>query len=296
MSLISLFVPYLIAGASQSGGVDSLAVLRSARRAQDAFESARRANLPERPSGSNGGGYEIIGRLRYWYESGGDDDSAPPEPPRIRQARARLLAALEDAATALPGDEWIVGQRVRYALEDSQPQLAARVAEQCRAVPWWCAALGGLVRQVGGDYTRADSLFSTALAGMSEDERCRWNDISSLLEGDLAGRYRNLDCASRAAFEHRWWWLAQPLYSLPTNDRRTEHFARQTMVRIEQGRRTTFGLYWETDLRDVWLRYGWPTWWSRQPSTSLATHSEPAVTGHDRSPAFRFAPGARAFD
>src|SRR5438034_7450813 len=63
-------------------------------------------------------------------EHGGDEDSAPPEPPQIRQARTRLLAALDVAGASLPGDEWIVGQRVRYLLEDSQPRLAARAVER----------------------------------------------------------------------------------------------------------------------------------------------------------------------
>jgi hypothetical protein len=230
----------------------------------------------------------------YWYDGG--VDSAPEEPPRIRKARARLLAALDAAGTALPGDEWIAGQRVRYLLEDNQPRLAAQVAEQCRAVAWWCEALGGLVRHVERDFVGADSLFAAALADMPEDERCRWNDISSLLEGKLAGRYRDLDCAGRAALEARWWWLAQPLYSLTGNDRRTEHFARRAMIRIEQGRRTPFGLYWDDDLADVLLRYGWPTFWTRDPPTSLLVQSEPHVTGHEASPAFHFAPGGRALD
>src|SRR3989441_1602363 len=131
---------------------------------------------------------------------------------------------------------------------------------------------------------------------MPEEERCRWSDITPLLDDKLADRYRQLDCASRAAFEKRWWWLAQPLYSVAWNDRRTEHLARQTMVRIEQGRRTTFGLYWANDLRDVLLRYGWPTWWTREPPTASLFVTEPNVTGHDPSPAFQFTPGARAFD
>lgn len=296
MSLIPLLFPSLIAAASQSGGIDSLSVLKSARRAQEAFEITRRANLPLRPSGSIDGRYEVIGRIRYWYEHGGDEDSAPPEPPQIRQARTRLLAALDVAGATLPGDEWIAGQRVRYLLEDSEPRLAARVVERCRAVRSWCEALGGLVRHVTGEFAAAESLFSTALADMPEEQRCRWSDITPLLDDKLADRYRQLDCASRAAFEKRWWWLAQPLYSLAWNDRRTEHFARQTMVRIEQGRRTTFGLYWANDLRDVLLRYGWPTWWTREPPTASLFVTEPNITGHDPSPAFQFTPGVRAFD
>lgn len=294
MSLFPLLL-YAVGGGSQSGSSDSVAVLKAARRARDAFESTRRASVPERPSGS-GVRYQIIGRVRYWYDAGDESDSAPPEPRRIREARARLLATLDNAAATLPGDEWIAGQRVRYLLEDSQPSAAARVAERCRAIQWWCEALGGLVRQVERDYAGADSLFSAALADMPDDERCRWSDIAPLLEGELARRYRELDCAARASFEARWWWLAQPLYSLPANDRRTEHFARETMVRIEQGRRTTLGLYWEGDLRDLLLRYGWPTWWTREPPASPVLGAEPRITGHDPSPAFGFTPGARAFD
>ncbi len=296
MSLIPLLFASLIAAASQSGGIDSLSVLKSARWAQEAFEITRRANLPLRPSGSNDRRYEVIGRIRYWDEHGGDEDSAPPEPPQIRQARTRLLVALDLAGANLPGDEWIAGQRVRYLLEDSQPRLAARVVEQCRAVRSWCEALGGLVRHASGEFAAAESLFSAALADMPEEERCRWSDITPLLDDELGDRYRQLDCASRAAFEKHWWWLAQPLYSVAWNDRRTEHFARQTMVRIEQGRRTTLGLYWANDLRDLWLRYGWPTWWSRDPPMSSLLVTEPTISFHDPSPAFQFTPGARAFD
>jgi hypothetical protein len=294
MSFLSLLLA--IAGAWPTGAPDSVTVLKDARRAQEAFEYTRRHNLPERAGGWSGVCGERIGRVCYWYEGGDDEEQAPEEPARIRQARARLLDALDRAAAVIPGDEWIAGQRVRYRLEDGEPLLAARVVAQCRAVAWWCEALGGLVRHVTGDFVGADSVFAAALADMPDDERCQWSDISSLLDDDLAARYRRLDCASRAAFEARWWWLAQPLYSLGGNDRRTEHFARRVMVRIEQGRRTPLGLYWDDDLRDVMLRYGFPTWWTRDPPISPLLSSDPFVTGHEPSPAFRFAPAARALD
>ena len=284
----------LAAGHSQATP-DSGAVLKSARRAQATFEATRRASLPESPGGWRDFCGQRIGRICYWYEDGGDNDSAPPEPKRIREARARLLTVLEDAGAALPGDEWILGQRVRYLLEDSQPGPAARVAEQCHAAAWWCEALAGLVRHVTGDFAAADSTFAAALADMPPDDRCRWGDLSPLLEGEVAEHYRRLDCDGRAAFEARWWWLAQPLYSLAGNDRRTEHFARVVMARIQEGRRTPFG-YWADDFRDVLLRYGWPTWWTRDPPTSPLIGSEPRITGHDPSPAFHFTPGARALD
>ncbi len=294
MAMLAVLLQMLAAGNSQATP-DSGAILRSARRAQAAFESTRTRSLPERPGGWSDICGQRIGRICYWYESDDDEDSAPPEPARIREARARLLAALREAGAALPGDEWIVGQRVRYLLEDSQPASAALVAAQCRAALWWCEVLAGLVRHATGDFAAADSTFATALADMPADERCRWGDLSPLLEGELAERYRRLDCDARAAFEARWWWLAQPLYSHAGNDRRTEHFARVVMVRIQEGRRTPFG-YWADDLRDVLLRYGWPTWWTRDPPRSPMIESEPRITGHDPSPAFHFTSGSRALD
>src|SRR6266566_1188035 len=198
MAMLAVLLQMLAAGNSQATP-DSGAILRSARRAQAAFESTRTRSLPERPGGWSDICGQRIGRICYWYESDDDEDSAPPEPARIREARARLLAALREAGAALPGDEWIVGQRVRYLLEDSQPASAALVAAQCRAALWWCEVLAGLVRHATGDFAAADSTFATALADMPADERCRWGDLSPLLEGELAERYRRLDCDARAA-------------------------------------------------------------------------------------------------
>src|SRR5213082_237492 len=104
-----LLLPLVLAGGSQLAAPDSGAVLNSARRAQAAFESTRRGSLPERPGGWSGVCGQRIGRICYWYE-GDHNDTAPPEPARIREARARLLATLDEAGATLPGDEWVGGQ------------------------------------------------------------------------------------------------------------------------------------------------------------------------------------------
>src|SRR5256885_11716360 len=103
MALLTVLLQILARGSPQAAP-DSVGVLKSARRAQAAFESTRQLSLPERPGGWSGICGQRIGRICYWYE-GDDNDSAPPEPTRIREARARLLAALEEAGAALPGDE-----------------------------------------------------------------------------------------------------------------------------------------------------------------------------------------------
>src|SRR6266516_1841495 len=106
-------------------------------------------------------------------------------------------------------------------------------------------------------------------------------------------------CCSTAswpgAFEERLWWLAQPLYSLPGNDRRTEHLARATMARIEQDARSPFAMFWGDDMRETLLRYGWPAYWTQQPPRSIGS-VEPLVTSHEPEPAFHFLADARAFD
>src|SRR2546430_11984883 len=80
-----------------------------------------------------------IGRFCYWY----DDDAEPQRPPPLESeaitlARDRLLATLDTAALALPGDEWLAGQRVRYLLQSGRSADALLAARACRAPIWWC--------------------------------------------------------------------------------------------------------------------------------------------------------------
>ena len=64
----------------------------------------------------------------------------------IVRARAQLLRDLERASDALPGDDWIIGQRIRYLVEGHDTS-AVSVARACRATKWWCDALLGLSRR-----------------------------------------------------------------------------------------------------------------------------------------------------
>ena len=153
---------------------DSQHILRSARAAQAGFESIRRHNLPKEPGHGAADCDERIGRFCYWYD---DDDETPRPPPpeseAITRARARLLATLDSAALALPGAEWIAGQRVRYLLQSGRPAEALAAARTCRAALWWCEALTGLALHVAGDYGPADSAYRAALAAKIGRASCR---------------------------------------------------------------------------------------------------------------------------
>jgi hypothetical protein len=261
---------------------DSLELLRGAREAQRDFERIRSAYLP---SGSEGGRDrcdERIGRYCYWYEP----SSGPPprEPAVIRQARERLLRDLAAAGGRLAGDDWITGQLVRYLAEHGRAGAAIGRAQRCRATRWWCDALEGLARHLAQDYEGAEHAFGRALRGMPEAQRCAWTDLEPLLAGGRR-RYRRLPCAERRSADSRIWWLARPLYSRPGNDLLTMHYARHTMAVLFEAAGSPDGVPWGADSRELVVRFGWPTSWSRSLD-QLDRLGPPRILGHEPSPSF----------
>jgi hypothetical protein len=265
---------------------DSTEISRRARDLQAQFERRRRRMLPRFYTGT-ADRCLIIGRFCEWHPPNHDDYVIPDEGKDIRRARSELLRDLEKASAALPGDDWIVGQRVRY-LTESRDTAAIGVARACQASKWWCDALLGLALHVNGDFHAADSAFSSALDQMPSLTRCHWTNLSPLLDDDIRGTYRKMACAQRDVVNARIWWVADPLYMTHGNERRTEHFARMTHTALWKDSMNTFGTSWGGDLAELTLRFGWAEKWTQQPSPSMYLHKEPAVTGHEREPGYHF--------
>lgn len=270
---------------SRSQAPDSAQILRKAHELQAKFERQRRQMLPRFYLGAPTHCL-IVGRFCQWHANL-SAYTIPDEGNKIRQARARLLRDLETAGRAVPGDDWIVGQRVRY-LAETRDMAAIRVARECTATKWWCDALTGYALHIDGDFVGADSAFSLALDGMPPGLRCHWINVSPLLDSDLRKTYRRLPCAEREARLGRIWWLADPLLMTPGNERRTEHFARVLHTALQQEARNTHGLSWGGDLAELTVRFGWPEKWTQQPSPSMYPGVEPSITGHEREPGFHF--------
>lgn len=274
---------------------DSVAVVRAARSAQADFERMRRANLPRDAGGGSGGRCDArIGRFCYWYDP--EDRAQPAESPRVRAARAQLIAHLETAADRLPGDDWVAGQRVRYLVEDGRPDAADAAARACAGTRWWCYALRGYARHAAGRAPEAEAAFDSALIAMPRHDRCQWRDLSVLLDGAAADRYHRLDCADRDTLEQRIWWLARPLQMRAGDDHRAEYLARLVMARMLEHARTTEALAWGDDARELLVRYGWPTWWTVDFAAPLGSSAGPAIIGHEPAPSFVFVPRARALE
>ncbi|MDP9202896.1 MAG: hypothetical protein M3P26_13335 [Gemmatimonadota bacterium] len=228
----------------------------------------------------------IVGRFCEWHPNL-KDYVVPEEGNDIRRARAELLREFEKASATLPGDDWIVGQRVRYLVE-TRDSAAIDVARSCRASKWWCEALLGLALHVDGNFAGADSAFSLALDDMPSLTRCYWTNLSPLLDDDIRGTYRKMVCAQREVVNARIWWVSDPLYMTPGNERRTEHFSRVMHTALQKDAVNTYGSSWGGDLAELILRFGWAEKWTQQPSPSMYAEVQPAITGHEREPGFHF--------
>jgi len=269
---------------------DSSRLLRAAKSAQVKFESERRSFAPTGAAIATAP-CQTIGRFCH-YPSRVPYEEIPAEPAATGLARRRLLRTLAATALRIPGDGWVAGQQVRYLIEAGDDSTAAEVARSCRAERWWCDALSGLVSHSSSRFVAAEQGFAKALEEMPSAMRCQWTDLSPILDGQARDAYEKLGCDARQSANARIWWLADPLFATPGNERRTEHYARRVWAQIERGGANGFGLSWGGDMEEMIIRYGWGEKWSRRPAPAIGDGS-PAYIEHEREPAFHFLPNVR---
>lgn len=260
---------------------DSASLVRTMRLAQSAFERQRRALLPITTAGL--GRCDVrVGRFCYWYDP--DEPPPRPEPAALAALRAGFIARLDSAARAVPGDPWLAGQRVRYLVEAGRAGEAVDAALAC-GEGWHCAALAGFAFHAGHQFAEADRAYRVALDGMPSADRCRWNDLSPVLERDDLRGYRGLDCAARDSANAALGWRAAPLHANGGADLRTEVYARHTLAMLLRDAANHHGERVGPDYVEVVLRYGWATAWGRRqppPGSGAA----PDVVGHEPRPAY----------
>lgn len=259
--------------------------LRALEAHQAGFESFRRQNLPvwrsRRPDPNRCD--ERVGRFCYWYDEAEQDP--PPEPSAIREARERLIVQLDSAGRAFPSNRWVSGQRIRYLAEATRHDDAIAAAHECTILDWWCHALQGFAYHVAERYADADSAYERALALMNERERCEWRDLKLMLDDALLRRYRDLGCRGRLPLEQRIWWLARPMLSEPGNDARTEYYSRLMMTHFLEDASSAYQMGFDTDERELVLRYGWPYAWTREAPSGILGGPPGGVVGHEHTPA-----------
>ena len=269
---------------------------RAARDAQRKFEGYRRSHLP-RVAPHQGDCDVTIGRFCYWDDNFGTP--LPAERSDVGSARTRLRAALDSLSTLDPSSDYIMGQRVRYALEAGDASSAAALLEQCAATPWWCQALRGLTWHRAGDEVRSAAAFDSVLTAMPDTLRCTWLDLEAWLpSGAHMPDADDSDCVERERLSARVFWLAAPLLSWRPNATRDEFLSRRTMAAIISRTATPHRMSWGSDLDEMALRFGWPELWAREDTPPAATITSPEVRvlGHEPTPSFSFVPNRHALE
>ena len=257
---------------------DPADVVAVARAAQARFELRRTRHLPLSWSGPGWECDEHVGRFCSWY---GEGEWHPvPEAPEIVEMRGELIAVLDSLQPLAPSSDWILGQRVWYRGEAGQWASAAAVARSCGgAEPWWCAALEGLALHAAEAYPAAEAAFGRALELMDAERREAWQWPRWPVDGDARAV---LDAAAEsgdgARLLGRLWALADPLWLVPGNDRRSAHYARWTVTRLRERARNPFRISWGDDLSQLVVRHGWELGWERSPDRSFSTVDN--VIGH----------------
>lgn len=268
---------------------DSVRVLRGARSAQATFERVRFQTLPWTDDGGSAWSCdERIGRFCIWRNDTETDWRAPPDPREVVRARDSLIATLTRAAQVTPGDGWVAGQRVRYLVEAGRTADAVSASRDCHAEAWWCRALEGYALHFAREHVAAEQAFNAALAAMPAAERREWEALSPVLRDEDARGLRRMDAAAREAALARLWWLADPFWMDAGNDRKTEHYARLVADRFQDRARTTDGLFWADDLREILVRWGQPTGWERVRPRFHQSGRASVITHY--SPSFEFIP------
>ena len=244
---------------------DSLALVAEAKDIQARYERYREQRTPPDLADVTRRCDEIVGRycFRFPDHIDVDDWRAPESPVELELARTRVLEDLGSIAGKIPGDLWILGQRVYYLTDLGAWTNATNLARRCGGRShWWCTALAAYVHHRRGHWTVADEAFALALEQMPPDTAALWRAPEHLLEDSAWKIYEK--SADKRSLEERLWMLSDPLYLVEGNDRKTEQYARQVLIRIRAGAVNGTGLDWEDDLAEITLRWGAPEAWSRE--------------------------------
>jgi hypothetical protein len=184
----------------------------------------------------------------------GDTDAGPcPDFVQCHMDPERMVRVLVEESRAHPATGFLGGQAVYALVKMLRLPEALKLAGDCAAAPWWCGALKGYVLHFLGRDIEADTVLRGALHAAPDSVACAWSDATWLLgELDQRGspqstvdaheRAGDWGCARRLAWSDSLWWLADPLYSVPGNDRWVEHVARAMSSRFSlEIRRTHSG-------------------------------------------------------
>lgn len=261
---------------------DSSALHQEAKSLQAGFERSRNNLITPQFSRLRLSCDEIIGRFCFRHENWDEDPTweMVEEPVPIEMARAKLLGELAEINALIPGDNWLLGQRIHYLSENSDWRRAEEVLDQCQAQIWWCSTLSGFLKHLQGNWLKATQYFELAFSQMSLEDREHFKSLQHLLD---SGSQEILDSSSDPeALKKLFWLLSDPLYLVDGNDRMTEQYARTVLVLLREQSANPYGITWGDDLEELMIRYGPEKAWDREqkPPDGFLTDTRSIVGRH----------------
>jgi hypothetical protein len=194
-----------------------------------------------------------------------DNALEPSARQRVRAARTRLNAELARAYARVPHDSVLVGQYIRFLVDNEEHSTALTVLDGCRVPGSWCHALRGFVSYKLGEMFAAEDSYLMALDSLPPKVRCATTDIAVLLDDDAREAYTKLTCEQQDSINQAVWWLADPLWSVAGNDRFVEQRSRKMFIALRGGvgrdERYNWSVYGGGDaLTEMVERFGWASY------------------------------------
>ncbi|MEP6833934.1 MAG: hypothetical protein ABJB74_11090 [Gemmatimonas sp.] len=209
-------------------------------------------------------------------DDGANIDLALPFTQRqaIRSLRSSLISRIGGALTVNPGDDWIAGQLVRFTYDQNDGKRTLAAAARCTSNSAFCAQLTGLAFEQLGDFRAADSVFRIADVlndadlleknAKTKDAPCVSDEV--LLLFSLVDNHRLVDapCERQRTLVQQMWWLTDPLWATPGNERYVAHNSRSIHATLRAAAEYDERFFWNKyaggeALRAMIIRYGWPS-------------------------------------
>ncbi|TVP77263.1 MAG: hypothetical protein EA352_03930 [Gemmatimonadales bacterium] len=176
---------------------------------------------------------------------------------RNRSHRA-TMERLDRVAEGIPGDDWVLRQRIAQRLLLQRFQEVDQIIEACAPERWWCHALALYRGTLVGDWDGAHRAAVQLEAHQPPSVACAWLDEAwHLLEGEAARGWTGLDCRGREELVERLWWLSDPAHMEEANPRKLEHLGRVVGMVLHHDELDVLGNVCPMDHHRPVLREGW---------------------------------------
>ncbi len=156
---------------------------------------------------------------------------------RTENEKTRFMDALVELAEEYPHSPEAMGHAVYAAVRLNRTASVEGLLDACEPTDaWWCELLRGYLLHETRRSGEAVAPIERGLAAAPDEMRCRLEDMERLLPSEVREAYDEIPCDERGDVHEYIWWLADPFWMEPGNERRVEHLMRGFSVPFHESR------------------------------------------------------------